>query len=541
MHEDEDEQDGEEWYDDEEWEDEAMSGSAITRSRFTLTSPLARSWTLSAAMDREEDVSVESAFVACCIRTRKGGLSRLSPLERRMMESFKVLLWGYVADPTRLSMRHLKVNTAIDELVRAESTSSEDDVHGMVVDEKAGEASSSSAANLTGVNLSDGLVVDGYQFLIKHLVSEPLKDESIPAGVKGTTQGSRRQSADGKDRLLEGTGAGDEGLSCQLDVTLGAPVTEVHHGEDGASVILADGTVEHCDMVVVTVPLGVLKRSASEGGIDFSPPLCEAKQQAIHSLGMGTENKIVLLWAVEDIFWPASAPYLQCTDPRFRFLNGDYFGKPGLLVALVAPPYAEEMEELDDEIVLHNLLGVLRAAFVPNQGSLPALLDWRITRWGKDPYSFGSYSYDKLGSLLSQRPTLRAPEIAPGSSIPRLFFAGEACSSDAPQCVHGAVETGYMAADEVLRALTMRAFRDDAGLQDALDGCLDGSPIICKCRSLFDPCRVMVRCSGCAMHYHDDCVGVLCSGDNGIDDDEEAAAPNADASERFLCVACSNQ
>ena len=63
---------------------------------------------------------------------------------------------------------------------------------------------------------------------------------------------------------------------------------------------------------------------------------------------MGTENQGGLRWAPHEVFWPRGAPYLQCTDQRFRFLNLDYFGKAGVLLAMVAPPFSSAMELLGD-------------------------------------------------------------------------------------------------------------------------------------------------------------------------------------------------
>ena len=83
--------------------------------------------------------------------------------------------------------------------------------------------------------------------------------------------------------------------------------------------------------------------------------------------------------------------------------------------------------------------------------ALPPPLDVHVTRWGADPYSLGSYSYDRVGCEQRHRAVLRAPEGGSAESVPRLFFAGEAASVDAPQCVHGALETGEEAAAELLR------------------------------------------------------------------------------------------
>ena len=55
-------------------------------------------------------------------------------------------------------------------------------------------------------------------------------------------------------------------------------------------------------------------------------------------------HSTVLRWAAEHVFWPTDEPYLQCTDQRFRFLNGHCFGKEGVLVVLVCPPFSTHME-----------------------------------------------------------------------------------------------------------------------------------------------------------------------------------------------------
>lgn len=181
--------------------------------------------------------------------------------------------------------------------------------------------------------------------------------------------------------------------------------------------------------------------------------------------------QVALRWADEDVFWPRGDPYLQVTDPRFRCINGDYFGKRGLLVVLVAPPYADTLESLTDSAVLEELLPLLHAAFAPSRPPPPPPLEVRITRWGSDPFSFGSYSYDRVGSTLAHRTNLRAAEAVDlptgDAELPRLFFAGEACSADAPQCVHGAVETGYQAAAEALRVLTMATCAEETAISDA--------------------------------------------------------------------------
>jgi polyamine oxidase len=66
--------------------------------------------------------------------------------------------------------------------------------------------------------------------------------------------------------------------------------------------------------------------------------------------------------------------------------------------------------------------------------------------WSTDPFALGSYSYLKKGSTPDDRRVLAAPVAG------RIFFAGEATESDHPATVHGAMLSGWRAADEVMSA-----------------------------------------------------------------------------------------
>jgi len=76
--------------------------------------------------------------------------------------------------------------------------------------------------------------------------------------------------------------------------------------------------------------------------------------------------------------------------------------------------------------------------------SIPDPTHWRVTRWGADPWSLGSYSYLPAGTSATSRAALA------GSVGDRLFLAGEATDSDYPGTVHGALNSGRRAASQVL-------------------------------------------------------------------------------------------
>ena len=67
-----------------------------------------------------------------------------------------------------------------------------------------------------------------------------------------------------------------------------------------------------------------------------------------------------------------------------------------------------------------------------------------ITRWGQDPFSYGSYSHLGLDASWEDRAALQ------GRITPRLFFAGEAASAGYAGTVHGAYLSGQATARELL-------------------------------------------------------------------------------------------
>jgi monoamine oxidase len=93
--------------------------------------------------------------------------------------------------------------------------------------------------------------------------------------------------------------------------------------------------------------------------------------------------------------------------------------------------------------------GALSSGFLPTRlprrpsTAVPDPTGVLITRWAQDPFAFGSYSYLAVGS--SNRDRERLAEPVGG----RLFFAGEATSTDYAATVHGAYLSGQRAAGTV--------------------------------------------------------------------------------------------
>lgn len=166
-------------------------------------------------------------------------------------------------------------------------------------------------------------------------------------------------------------------LAKDLKVCFDAIVNEIRVFESDPKVIVnvsadegrGDGRRrEHqlqADYVIVTVPLGVLKKKSQISSIKFEPPLSDAKRNAIQKFGMGTHNKVVLLFNEEDVFWEEKVAQFNCPDHRFQFMNLHALGHKGLLVAHVfnANEYATGYHGLTDDAVVDDVMKVLRDMF----------------------------------------------------------------------------------------------------------------------------------------------------------------------------------
>ncbi|KAM3237005.1 lysine-specific histone demethylase 1 3 [Capsicum annuum] len=201
------------------------------------------------------------------------------------------------------------------------------------------------------------------------------------------------------------------------------------------------------DAVLITVPLGCLKAEA----IKFSPPLPHWKDLSIQRLGFGVLNKVVLEFP--EVFWDDSIDYFGATaeetDERgrcFMFWNvKKTVGAPVLIALVVGKAAIDGQEMSSSDHVKHSLL-VLRKLYGENK--VPDLVASVVTNWGKDPYSYGAYSYVAVGSSGEDYDILGRPVEN------CLFFAGEATCKEHPDTVGGAMMSGLREAVRIIDILT---------------------------------------------------------------------------------------
>ncbi len=231
------------------------------------------------------------------------------------------------------------------------------------------------------------------------------------------------------DRLADG-----------LDVRLESAVESIHYGDDSVAVVTADGT-HHGSHVIVTVPLGVLKAQA----ITFDPPLPDTKLAGIANVGVGTVEKIIMMF--DRPFWRT-----RTDKPRSLFYISDVLGEFPAFVdsttsagcpTLVAFLTGEQVEAMatDPQPFIERAGEVLKEIF-PDTYRAPTAV--HVTGWGVDPFSLGSYSTPAIGVSADDYEELAAPVAG------RVLFAGEATDRQHAGFVEGAIGSGVREARRIL-------------------------------------------------------------------------------------------
>lgn len=251
---------------------------------------------------------------------------------------------------------------------------------------------------------------------------------------------------------------------------------------DSCSVTSEDGSqTRFFDFVVCAVPLGVLKESVerqydvpSSNRLSFSPSLPFSKIDAITNVGFGLLNKVYLHF--DTAFWRVAGVLkeedpLQCLFGNVTGINPHHYmffdvGKllgskedhPAIIMSLVSGREAVTLECLSDAEIVDEVMVTLRLMFSNMTVADPK--DHKITRWGKDRFSRGSYTFLPPGATDQDFHLLQSPVNAngdslllEGSEVMRLFFAGEHTTALHPSMAHGALLSGIRAAQEVISAV----------------------------------------------------------------------------------------
>lgn len=165
-------------------------------------------------------------------------------------------------------------------------------------------------------------------------------------------------------KFLNGYDAILDELLGDYEILLSTRVDKVSYSDSGVAIGSANASHGH-DAVLVTVPLGVLKRD----DITFEPSLSEEKVSAIARMGMGVLDKVYLLF--DEVFWDQDFTTILTTAnglPRGQFnywINfHKYLGVPIIAAFTAATPALDLSQESDDEVI-SRALTALNAAYPP--------------------------------------------------------------------------------------------------------------------------------------------------------------------------------
>ncbi|MCA9997014.1 MAG: FAD-dependent oxidoreductase [Anaerolineales bacterium] len=231
-------------------------------------------------------------------------------------------------------------------------------------------------------------------------------------------------------------------LADGIVVKLNQVVQRIEWGE-GKTAVYTDTDTYTGDAIICTLPLGVLQA----GTVTFTPSLPAAHQEAIDTLQMGLLNKCYLRFPTA--FWPTDVDWLEYVPTeKGQWAEWVSFARPSgqpILLGFNAADFGREIEAWEDEEIVESAMETLRTVFGDD---IPDPTDYQITRWASDPFAYGAYSFNPLGSTPEMRDQLAQ---SVGS---RLFFAGEATERSYHGNVHGAYLSGVRAAEEVETALS---------------------------------------------------------------------------------------
>jgi len=240
--------------------------------------------------------------------------------------------------------------------------------------------------------------------------------------------------------LKQGYGALIARFASEVPVQLNTAVEEINWNGSNIRLTTRKGVVS-AKKTIITVSTGVL----GGGDIKFTPPLPIWKQEAISALPVGNHNRICLIYD-RDVFGedhPQGVTVMEDDDVpmgfRIRPFGYDY------VVAVTGGRFADWLERAGTEAAADLAKEKLIKAF--GSDIAKHIVGCNVTAWRSDPWIKGAYSAAAPGQAHQRQELAKAID-------DRVYFAGEAASTEFFATAHGAYLSGIEAANQVADSLS---------------------------------------------------------------------------------------
>ena len=238
-------------------------------------------------------------------------------------------------------------------------------------------------------------------------------------------------------------------LGQELDgqIRTGAKLTKIKLTDDGSYTLTVQGVRGgrlDADHIVLAIPFSTLRTQ-----VDFSQAgFNGVKTAAIQQLGMGSNTKLQLQFRKRS-WYRADCNGDAYSDTGFQTMweaTRAQDGEQGILVNYTGGAAASALVGGDPLAKAAQFLGQLEPVLpgITQKWNGKATLD----AWLGNPWSLGAYSYWKVGQYT-------AFSGAEGERSGNCHFAGEHTSTDYQGYLNGAVDTGILAAKEILADLRL--------------------------------------------------------------------------------------
>ncbi|GIL66506.1 hypothetical protein Vafri_19971 [Volvox africanus] len=204
--------------------------------------------------------------------------------------------------------------------------------------------------------------------------------------------------------------------------------------------------------VINTMPLGYLQTQLAPATPSlFKPALNTTQSSAIKAMGMSLLNKVIMVWP-NSSWWSniATQPWLTLRNSTSLGSFSEYYNlaatgaKLPVLICFNAGSFAKAVESLSDAATVASALAPLQR-LLPAKKTIPPPVQTIVTRWASDPWTYGSYSYNKVGVSSNTR----TKAFAPLGAQKRVGFAGEHTHLQFPATTHGAYLSGIAEAERL--------------------------------------------------------------------------------------------